>query len=128
MFLIFQETWFDALANCRSMNMKLLEIDSRQKNQQLQEYFKRRSYGTSTVNGFQILNYWTAGNNIDRVNQWMWRASDKNIGFTSWAPGQPDNNNYYGEEYCVELLYFTNTDLLWNDSNCLIKKQYICES
>lgn len=107
--------------------MKLLEIDSNEKNQQLQEYFKRRAFGSSAVNGFQVLNYWTAGNNIDRLNLWMWRVSDKAIEFKSWAPRQPDNDSYYGDEFCIELLYFTNTELLWNDSNCLIKKQFICE-
>lgn len=116
------------MSNCESIGMKLLEIDTLEKSQQLQEYFKRRTYGTSTVNGFQLINYWTAGNLRNDMNRWMWRASEKAISFTSWARGQPDNNNESADEHCIELFYFTNTELLWKDSNCLIMKQFICET
>lgn len=127
-----QETWFDALSICRTINQgnfSLLKIEDNGKSHQLQNYFKKRTFGNSTVNGFQALNYWIAGKrNYDQTDQWTWVASEKAIDFTAWAPGQPDNNNYYGEEHCIELLHFTQTGLFWNDANCLIKKQFICES
>ena len=47
--------------------------------------------------------------------------------YTNWAPGQPDHwaDASGMSESCVEM--WEHTDGKWNDANCHILKEYICE-
>ncbi len=56
---------------------------------------------------------------------WGW-TDMTSLGFTNWAPGQPDSAIHPGEvaeESCVEML----EDGTWNDNNCLQKRGFVCQ-
>ena len=43
--------------------------------------------------------------------------------YFAWDEGKP--NNWGGNEGCIEINYSVAD--VWNDDNCIAKKQYICE-
>ncbi|KAF5904648.1 macrophage mannose receptor 1-like, partial [Clarias magur] len=57
------------------------------------------------------------------VNSWRWSLYDlplKNVTYTYWYNGEPDNNN--GIESCVAVRDYG----MWSDYDCTLYKPFIC--
>ena len=52
-------------------------------------------------------------------------SDDRDVGFTRWSTGQPDNHIVLGEdgESCTQI-YPNQT---WNDNKCASKMTYMCK-
>ena len=60
--------------------------------------------------------------------EWIWK-NGKLVDTSHWNDGQPDNEG--GNEHCAEINPLDiNGEMQagkWNDKNCTIKQQFVCE-
>ena len=57
----------------------------------------------------------------DQWNEGTWQtATQENLPYTSWAPGEPNNA---GNEDCT----VQKSDAKWNDLNCASQQAFICQ-
>lgn len=55
-----------------------------------------------------------------------WLSSGKDVSYSYWSPGQPDNYNYnHDPEHCVGT--WDKTNFMWNDFSCDTKIGFLCE-
>ena len=85
--------WQSALSICEGMGMQLAYVTTATENAALAEILTEPTW---------------IGLRYDK--QWAW-SSGTDVGFTAWAPGEP--NNFTGDEYCAEM-----EDQEWNDTPC----------
>lgn len=60
----------------------------------------------------------------------VWMATGKELNFTDWDVGQPDNtvcNNGLGVEHCLDISKHYSPDMKWNDELCVKENNFICE-
>ncbi|CAC5388321.1 MRC [Mytilus coruscus] len=67
--------------------------------------------------------FWLGGK--DEVEgHWKWMTSGKDFTYTDWSPNEPNDLNH--NEDCLHL--FQARSQHWNDIDCSIKQNYICET
>ncbi|XP_060592383.1 CD209 antigen-like protein A [Ruditapes philippinarum] len=98
---------------CQNMGGELAEIETAEENVFL-------------INKVKILKnyFWIGLTDIQEEGIWRWYSSKRLLtttGFSSWAPGRPDNIG--GKENCCQI----RSDGLWGDDQCHVFKFYICE-
>ena len=75
-------------------------------------------------------NFWLGIIDSDSRNNWQYVSSKKEISWSNWYPGLPDNYNGLPEN-CVDTntyFYTNNLDSLqWNDGPCASPHLSICE-
>ncbi|KAJ8315183.1 hypothetical protein KUTeg_007333 [Tegillarca granosa] len=87
-----------------------------------------RLHGTSLKDSFlyfiayQGQAFWLGGRDNEIEGLWQWDSDNKEINFTAWGNGQPDN--YGNEDYlCLALL----SNFKWNDCPRLGYFDFICQ-
>ncbi|VDH97795.1 C-type lectin superfamily 17 member A [Mytilus galloprovincialis] len=67
--------------------------------------------------------FWLGGK--DEVEgHWKWMTSGKDFTYTDWSPNEPNDLNH--NEDCLHL--FQARSQHWNDIDCALKQNYICET
>lgn len=68
--------------------------------------------------------YWIGMQKINGT--WTWVANGQTMEYQNWALNEPNNNK--SNENCVELYTSsTNNSGKWNDDNCHLKKNPLCQ-
>lgn len=107
-------TYLDAFKFCRTIHMNLVSVKTADENDRLYKYVRDANKGD---------NFWTAGSRLLDGKTWIWMSNGEPVEYTNWAPGQPDSEG----ERCLELWHFRNQGLLWNDRDCNVHFNFICE-
>lgn len=87
-----------------------------------------------TISLTEPADYWVGGTDWEIEGEWIWEGSQKNVTYTHWLPGQPNNgraplaNPTSGNaefQNCLSLRY--QDDFRWVDSVCAEHLHYVCE-
>ncbi|KAK7494791.1 hypothetical protein BaRGS_00013918 [Batillaria attramentaria] len=95
-------TWFDAEAECRVLQGRLVEIHSAAENNFLTSMVS--SHGGSAV--------WISLEDFAIEGEYVWSTTRKLPDYTNWRDGEPNNSG--GHEDCVTLVAGGG---LWNDAH-----------
>ena len=68
--------------------------------------------------------YLIGGNDIVGEGNWTWAYTHEPFDYTDWAPGEP--NSLKGDQDCLQIQ--GNQDYHWDDVECDVKHNYICET
>lgn len=142
----FQANWTEALKQCRSKNMDLVSILSKEDNDNVIKAIKdasklidnfvqyKRKSVLITKNRINFLflsvkgqiGFWTSGNRRKTNDVYFW-GNGIPLTYTNWEAGKPDNvkANNGEEEECIEIKGLNI--LKWNDSLCSNELYFICE-
>jgi len=138
-----EKTWEEAKALCTQNQMKLVSIESKEKEDTVLGHIIKAKEAktpeeckltdkkhcdfrkTCSTGGF-----WTSGyeTKVQTPRQFEWTATGKPVvGYTNWIPGQP--NNWAGlQEKCLELsVSYHFKALAWNDDLCNDTMGFVCE-
>ncbi|CAG9834979.1 unnamed protein product [Diabrotica balteata] len=117
----FRGNWYAAMLHCRSFNMDLVSIESKEENDFLFQSLKSvlgKSEGWTRL--------WTSGTSLP-YNQWVWMATGNPVVYTNWYPGEPNNQTH--QEVCIEVKYSqTEKSLVWNDIRSSADILALCEA
>ena len=108
--------WYAAQHFCRRMGAHLASIESEEELNAISSYLKSINH-----QGW----FWLSGNNLANESKFYWLGTGKEMGYTCWSPGQPDNAG--GNENCVHL-WPHNNGFAMNDWQCNQAIHYICEA
>ena len=75
-------------------------------------------------------NFWLGFIDSDSRNNWQYVSSKKEISWSNWYPGLPDNYNAQPENCVATNTYFysnNSNSLQWNDGPCASPHLSICE-
>ena len=75
--------------------------------------------GTSDGNN---LEFWLAGNDLDREGEWRWVTSGQLVSFRDWVRGQP--NNAGRNQDCMVYEHLSSA---WRDDSCERRSWTLCE-
>ena len=104
--------WADAQAHCQSLNGHLASIEDQKTNDFL---------GGKLTFHYE---YFIDGTDDGDEGQWTWNSTGKELEYTNWLPGQPDN--FKGREHCLTLRgHYYNS--LWNDYPCDMELPFVCQ-
>ncbi|GAB1292949.1 CD209 antigen-like protein E [Apodemus speciosus] len=109
-FSITKRNWSDSLIACKEVGAQLIIIESDEEQAFLQKMYMIKGH------------LWIGLSDIKQEGSWQWvdgsplSPSFKNKYWTSWETEDVSEND------CVEL-----TDDGWNDTNCSLKKFWICK-
>ncbi|XP_065345718.1 lectin subunit alpha-like [Cloeon dipterum] len=106
--------WEEARQYCEGKGMKLASIETEAENKALYELI-----------GETWRTFWVSGTDLDSEGTFYWNGTGSKVeGFTNFDKGEPSNFN--GTEHCLELVAHDGA-IYWNDNNCNIPFQFICE-
>ena len=69
--------------------------------------------------------YWTSGSDEGHEGRWVWTSTGKQLNYTNWNTGQPDNYMGRGEHYLHKNFVRTSK---WNDVPVTTTMYAICEA
>ncbi|XP_055310894.1 C-type lectin 37Db-like [Sitodiplosis mosellana] len=115
--------WFKAFNHCRSMDMNLVSITSKEENDRIIKQIQDENH--------QDKDFWTSGNKLGSNGVYQWMSTGKVVKFTDWAQGQPDNQFRENQhESCINIFNIgrgPGAGLMWNDHLCSAELYFICE-
>ncbi|XP_067661422.1 uncharacterized protein [Haliotis asinina] len=116
--------WITGQVNCKEENAlsHLVAINSKEEQDFLVNVIKSSPALTAAGMG----GFYTSGNDelIEKTFQWTGSELSRNITYTNWYPGQP--NNVGGVQHCL-LMEYPTADYQWGDVECNTAHPYICE-
>ncbi|XP_033724882.1 perlucin-like [Pecten maximus] len=104
-----------AKARCQQDNAYVAEVRSEKE----QQFIKAE---LDKIDGNKSPSYYLGGYYNREENEWIWERTGKTIGYTRWAPGEPNDSGR--REDC--LFTWAKRDRLWNDASCQFKSYFIC--
>ncbi|CAG9859690.1 unnamed protein product [Phyllotreta striolata] len=107
--------FYQASQLCKDIGMRLVSIPDKD----VQEFLFQTVNSANTKT-----RYWSSGTNLVDGKNWVWLSAVKPVVYTDWLPGQPDS----AAEHCIELQLQKNKGLQWNNYNCDVQQNFICES
>ncbi|XP_055297539.1 perlucin-like [Sitodiplosis mosellana] len=113
--------WFKAFAQCRSFDMTLASVSSKEENDRIVQLIESEGHSDKR--------FWTSGTKLGNDGAYYWMGTGKSLGFTNWASGQPDKYDWGTNEpeACIEFMS-KNWDSKWNDARCSAENyHFICE-
>ncbi|XP_062614685.1 perlucin-like [Saccostrea cucullata] len=108
-------SWTEAMSFCKGLSAKLVEIETRDENDFLQQHLQNMVHSH---------NYWIGLTDAIVENEWLWMSTQKEAQFTNWGLFQPDNAQ--NMEDCADIASFFPHGV-WNDEDCDAKLHFICE-
>ncbi|XP_039450199.1 pulmonary surfactant-associated protein D-like [Culex pipiens pallens] len=112
-------TFWQAFRYCNSLGLQLASVNSANDNKALTAAIAAAP--PPKTKGA----WWIAGTDLGKEGDFVWITTQSRMGFrtgyTNWAAGEP--NNEFGNEHCVEVYSYGE----WNDKNCDVLRNYICE-
>lgn len=115
--------WIEAKKQCELMNSgsaRLVAIETPRERESLLKHVERLSRSR--------FEYWTAGNDIDRENEWVWSGSNDNVPDFGWLdPPLPS-----AEENCMtwSITLTRRSPRMsegWHSDSCCNNVRFICE-
>ncbi|XP_052692507.1 perlucin-like protein [Crassostrea angulata] len=106
------QTWNNSQLNCSVKGAKLVEIESPEED----------TYIRTLANNLTE-SVWLGGTDLAEEGKWVWQSTSTLFSFSAWPTRQP--NNLDNNQHCLSL-YLPN-GLTWNDRECSLQYQYICE-
>uniref|UniRef100_A0A6P7HEB7 Perlucin-like n=1 Tax=Diabrotica virgifera virgifera TaxID=50390 RepID=A0A6P7HEB7_DIAVI len=107
------------MEHCKSLNMDLASIETKQENDFLYNQMK------AFFGGGGEYWFWTSGTTLPN-DRWVWMGTGRPIVYANWFPKQPDNAG--NNEKCIEVRYNYNNGLQWNDNNQNANLHALCEA
>jgi len=116
-----KKTWEEANKYCKSKGQHLITIDSQEKQKFIEPLLKTNSDSIYWIGGYR------KSESKDWKIGWKWIEDDKEIEYTNWAAGEP--NNYYNNNEDKIELYNHEAQIRgkWNDEKAGERRGYICE-
>ncbi|KAI8521387.1 hypothetical protein Bbelb_011410 [Branchiostoma belcheri] len=108
-----KKTWMESVDACRAVGANLCSIHNT----------AELTYVAGNFGQYDDA-YWIGLNNRDTNQGYQWSDSTA-VGFTNWAPGEPNNVN--GLENCVEMYQESTGVVSWNDVSCYSLRNYVCK-
>ncbi len=92
-------TYYEAQALCYNMDAKLAEPKS----------YKDQNYLTHLITpyGTSYQYVWIGVHDLDKEGKFAYDSDSKEIGFSYWAPNEPDSNNADNEDAVVMVPYLS---------------------
>uniref|UniRef100_A0A182NHZ5 C-type lectin domain-containing protein n=1 Tax=Anopheles dirus TaxID=7168 RepID=A0A182NHZ5_9DIPT len=105
-------SWQKAVEYCRSVNMFLVTIQSKQKLKAVIDFIDQSGYWKAGWNG---LHMWTSLNDIGEEGQHFWASTGERLRFENWRSGEPNNLRHgsYQDEDCVVLMHFPSYNITY---------------
>ena len=104
--------WFEANETCKNLGARLVEIDSKEENDQIVTKIKRRD--------FKERHFWIGLTDLKEEGIWRLESTGQKPGYTNWAAREP--NNAGGGEDCAHLRLGLKVKDMWVDQQCNITK------
>ncbi|CAG9818337.1 unnamed protein product [Phaedon cochleariae] len=98
---------------CQSMDMELANIYNEIENNDMDKL----------LNGSGV-SFWSSGYRTSATDYWKW-SPEKNVTFTSWQRGEPNNANYQRNEFCIRVR--SSGGMNWYDQSCSDSYRFICQ-
>ncbi|CAH1110862.1 unnamed protein product [Psylliodes chrysocephalus] len=108
-------SYVDADRFCKLIGMELVSIESKEENNYIYNYIRDTIAGTT---------FWSAGTRLVNGIDWYWLPYGRKVTYTNWFVGKPDSK----VEHCIQLQFLKDSGLFWNDLNCAIAQNFICEA
>ena len=117
------KSWEEAKNYCKDLNGKLAEPQNRSENELLYDYLQSESGSYPPPQGPPA---WIGINDINSEGKFVFDSNNNEVPYEYWQSGEPNNKG--GKENCV-FIDDTNTEKLgaWNDNECNLRIQSICE-
>ncbi|XP_057654013.1 perlucin-like [Diorhabda carinulata] len=112
---VFKGNFLHSEQFCKYHGMSLATIESQEENDFLESKLIERG-----VEGVWLF---TSGTRLPN-NVWVWLATGKNIAWTNWKTGEPNNVNSKEECIAVNLI---NKQMEWYDINCWTEQYFVCQ-
>ncbi|XP_072389591.1 LOW QUALITY PROTEIN: uncharacterized protein, partial [Diabrotica undecimpunctata] len=80
--------WYAATLHCKSFNMDLVSIESKEEND-----FLFQSMKSVLGKSERWTRLWTSGTSLP-YNKWVWMATGNPVVYTNWYPGEPNNQTH----------------------------------
>lgn len=137
-----------AFSHCRSMDMNLVSITSKEENDRIIKQIRDEGDFYSKLLKFKKIfhhfrdlftffighedkDFWTSGTKLGNDDDYQWLSIGKPVKFTDWGHGQPSNSSRENQnESCIHICRVTRGSrvaLKWNDHLCSAKLYFICE-
>ncbi|KAK3105709.1 hypothetical protein FSP39_003936 [Pinctada imbricata] len=110
-------TWAEAESFCMAADGTLVEIESQDESDFLEEQLRNRHGNKSTLYN----SYWIGGNDVQVEGDFRWYRTNSPLTYTDWNPGQPDDAST--NEDCMELQGIFSYH--WNDMDCTRREHFI---
>lgn len=114
-----KKTWQGALEACHVLGLELASINTEEE----EENMINLIYSTGLIAGFK---WWTSGNDLNQEGQFYWASNGRPITYANWLKGQP--NNGQKNQNCLLFCNDANNDFTWDDWQCNVQYNFICES
>merc|ERR1719209_1349472 len=119
---LFQEwnsTWYQSRRECKQSGGYLVEVDS----QEEQDAILREIASRGWEDGLTHFGFWIGLTDIFHDGTWVWDNLGKPLGYSNWAPGEP--NNWRGIQHCAAIKLRWEHGK-WDDVGCeAIKIEHI---
>merc|ERR1719175_279821 len=119
---LFQEwnsTWYQSRSECKQSGGYLVEVDS----QEEQDAILREIASRGWEDGLTHFGFWIGLTDIFHDGTWVWDNLGKPLGYSNWAPGEP--NNWRGIQHCAAIKLRWEHGK-WDDVGCeAIKIEHI---
>ncbi|XP_071148911.1 perlucin-like [Mytilus edulis] len=119
------KTWVNAEGFCRTYNSYLATIETEGENIFLTDTITLIQNGVGKRDIHDLTqDFWIGGTDEVIEGVWVWASTGKDLTYTNWEPGQPDN---WKNENCLSLVWW-NVPGKWNDWYCSRNCHFICET
>ncbi|VDI74609.1 Hypothetical predicted protein [Mytilus galloprovincialis] len=119
------KTWGDAASFCRTYNSHLATVETGGENAFLTDTIELIKNGIGKRD-IDDRDFWLGGTDEVIEGVWVWAPTGKDLTYTNWFPGDPDN--WKTGENCLELSWYHGTHGTWNDQECSFESHFICET
>ncbi|CAG2232218.1 unnamed protein product [Mytilus edulis] len=110
---------------CRTYNSHLATIETEGENIFLTDTIALIQNGVGKRDIHDLTqDFWIGGTDEVIEGVWVWASTGKDLTYTNWEPGQPDN---WKNENCLSLVWW-NIPGKWNDWYCSRNCHFICET
>ncbi|XP_062577477.1 perlucin-like [Saccostrea cucullata] len=106
--------WVESAHYCSQFGATLATIESERENNFIRQHL---------LDFAKPVDFWVGGTDTVIEGDWQWVTSQNIMTYSDWYPGNP--SNFHHSENCLELLH--NYKYHWNDQDCRVVNQFICE-
>ena len=101
-------TQSEAVKFCRDEQAHLVEIKSAKENSAIIAEIQRQNFNARKIE------FWLGITDRQSEGQWVLESTGKNVNFTNWRSGEPNNAGFGEAEHCAKM----GSRYEWNDIPC----------
>ncbi|XP_045194284.2 perlucin-like protein [Mercenaria mercenaria] len=106
------KSFTNAENNCRSLDARLVHVESGEENTFLRSY----------LSGLPMADYWIGMTDEDQEGNWKWYGNGVDVQFFDWKPGEASSNRH---ENCA--VFGDTISYTWADVACGSRRKSVCE-